>query len=246
MAVFDCHTVVEGYPLGGVANTLEQLQAVLREAGVDQALVASRRAMCADPVAGNRILNAMLEKADGLYGCVVAHLNRVEESVLAIRDLLGSRRFLAVALQAAHPGDPLPVLVADEVLTACRRFQKPILVPATDARGVEVALQLAKQYSMHRFVFVGMGGADWRSAIAAAHQSVNITLETSGPMDRAKIPAAIATLGSHRILFGSGAPDCDPAAALGLLTDSEISEADMRRIVHDNAARLFNLGGASE
>ena len=36
-------------------------------------------------------------------------------------------------------------------------------------------------------------------------------------------------------------PHLDPAAALGLLEDSEIAPADKRRIVHENAARLFNI-----
>ena len=41
--------------------------------------------------------------------------------------------------------------------------------------------------------------------------------------------------------FGSAMPSLDPAAGLGLLQDSEVSRTDQRRILHDNAAKLFNL-----
>ena len=86
-----------------------------------------------------------------------------------------------------------------------------------------------------------MGGADWRSGIAAAQQATNIFLETSGSLDRAKISAAVEALGPNRVVFGSGLPALDPAAALGLIKDSGISAAEQKRILYDNAYRLLNL-----
>src|SRR5207253_437212 len=124
----------------------------------------------------------------GLFGGLTAHLNRVDASLQAIRDLLGGKRFVSVMLTSLYPEEPLDSLVADEVLNACRRFQKPIYILTPNAACVHVGLELAKTYSMHKFVFLGMGGGDWRTAIAAAHQSVNIFLETSGELDRSKIP----------------------------------------------------------
>ncbi len=51
----------------------------------------------------------------------------------------------------------------------CRRYHKPIFLHTPNAACVEVALHVAKTYNMHKFIFLGMGGADWRTAIAAAH-----------------------------------------------------------------------------
>src|SRR5207253_10437773 len=137
---------------------------------------------------------------------------RVDASLQAIRDMLGVKRFVGVMLISTHPAEPLHPLVADEVLNACRRYQKPIFLSTPNAMCVETALQLARTYNMHKFIFLGMGGGDWRTGIAAAQQSVNIFLETSGAMDLTKIPAAVEAIGSHRILFGSGMPHIDPAA----------------------------------
>jgi predicted TIM-barrel fold metal-dependent hydrolase len=106
---------------------------------------------------------------------------------------------------------------------------------------VQVALQIAKTYSVQKFVFLGMGGMDWRTGIAAAQQATNIFLETSGPLDRAKLPAAVEAIGAHRVLFGSGSPYLDPAAAIGLVSEAEISPQAQRNILYENAARLFNI-----
>ena len=170
----------------------------------------------------------------------------MDASLQAIRDLMSSRRFVAVALISTDPTEPLHPLVADEVLNACRKYQKPVYIPTPNAACVEAGLHLAKTYNMHKFIFLGMGGADWRTGIAAAHQSVNIHLEMSGALDRAKLPAAIEAIGSHRILFGSGLPRLNPVASLGLIEDSGISALDRRRILRDNAIKVFNLDEAEE
>ncbi|HLV80133.1 MAG TPA: amidohydrolase family protein [Chthonomonadaceae bacterium] len=241
MPIFDIHTYLEGYLLPGINADAGQLAGLLEARGIDRAILISTRAIQADPLSGNRILNAMLDDQPRLYGCLVAHLNRVDASLQSIRDLLGSRRFAGILLVSTEPDRPLHPLLADEVLNACRRYQKPIFLSTPNAACVEVALQLATKYNMHKFVLLGMGGRDWRTGIAAAQQSVNISLEMSGVLDRVKIPAAVEQIGSHRIVFGSGVPRLDPAAALGLIEDSELSSLDRRRILNDNAVKLFHI-----
>lgn len=227
--------------LPGVNQNAGQVVQSMQARGIERTILMSARAAQADPLSGNRILRVMLDQGPGLYGCLVAHLNRVDASLQSIRDLLGNRRFLSILLTSTNPEEPLHPLVADETLNACRRYQKPIFVHTPNAACVETALHLAKTYNMHKFVFLGMGGADWRTAIAAAQQSVNIFLETSGALDRIRIPAAVEAIGGHRILFGSSFPHLDPAAALGLLEDCEISALERRRILNDNAFKLFNI-----
>ena len=241
MSIIDCQVYLEGNVLPGVNQNAAQLSGLLQSRGIERAVVLSSRAALVDALTGNRILKATLEQTQGLYGCLVTHTNRVDASVQAVRDLLGNKSFLAVLLTATDPAEPLSPLLADEILNACRRYQKPIFMHAPNAACVEMGLQLAKTYSMHKFVFLGMGGRDWRSGIAAAQQATNIFLETSGSLDRAKIGAAIEALGPNRVIFGSGLPALDPAAALGLIKDSGLSVAEQRRITYDNAARLLNL-----
>jgi len=241
MPIFDIHAYLEGYPVPGINQSAVQVQNLMRAREIERVVLLSARAAQVDPLSGNRILKAMIDQEPGMYGCLTAHLNRVDASLQAIRDLGGHRRFVGIMLISNDPKAPLQPLVADEVLNACRRYQKPIFLFTPNAACVEVGLHLAKTYNMHKFVFLGMGGADWRTGIIAAHQSTNILLETSGTLDRAKIHAAAEVIGPHRLLFGSGCPHLDPAAALGLIEESGLSANAMRSILHENAAKLFNL-----
>ncbi|HLI47245.1 MAG TPA: amidohydrolase family protein [Chthonomonas sp.] len=241
MSVIDCHVYIEGSPIPSTNQTAKTLAELLAGRGIDQAIVISTRAARLDPLSGNTILKNMLEQTQGLYGCLATHVRNQESSINAVRDLLGHRRFLGVLLTGDDPEEPLHPLSADEILNACRRFQKPIYLHAPNRLCVEVGLELAKRYHMHRFVLLGMGGSDWRAAILAAQQASNIFLEISGMLDLGRIPAAIEAVGAHRLLFGSGLPDLDPAAIIGLLEDSEISPSNRRRILSENAEKLFQL-----
>ena len=241
MHIIDCHVYLEGNLLPGLNQNVGQVSALLHARGIDRAVLLSERAARVDPLTGNRILKASLDQSEGLYGCLVTHVNRVDASIQAIKDMLANKKFVAVLLTGNDPNEPLHPLLADEVLNACRRYQKPVFLHTPNAACVEVALHFAKTYSTHKFVFLGMGGADWRTGIAAAHQAVNIFLETSGVMDRAKIAAAVEAVGPHRVVFGSGLPSLDPAAALGLIKDASIGQNEHRRLLYDNAFRLLNL-----
>ena len=241
MPIIDCHVYLEGNVLPGINQDAGQLTTLLESRGIDRALIFSSRAAQVDPVTGNRILKATLDQSPHLYGCLIAHLNRVDASIQIVRDMLGSRRFLGVLLVGSDPNEPLHPILADELLNVCRRYHKPVFLHTPNAACLETALHVAKTYNMHKFVFLGMGGADWRTAIAAAHASANIFLETSGALDRAKIPAAIRDVGAHRLLFGSNLPHLDPAAAMGMIKDATSSENERRRIFYDNAYRLFNM-----
>ncbi len=244
MPTIDSNIVLEGSVIPGKFHSAQDLSTLLTERGIDIAVARSARAAMVDPTAGNRILKSVLDMNSSLLGCVTAHLGRPKASLDSIKEHLGSRRFVAVMLAGSHPQEPLNPLIAEEILNGCRRYQKPVYVNCPNAACVAAALTLAKAYTTHRFVLLGMGGQDWDSAVAAAHQSSNIYLDISGALDVRKIPTAIETIGINRLIFGSGLPVCDPMAFLGLLEDSNVRPNDRRRILYDNAEKLFGLDAA--
>ena len=202
----------------------------------------SNHARFVDPLAGNRILRKVVEQGDGLYGCLITHVNRVDSSVSAMREQMPQRKFVGMAIAPARTGEPVTKILADEIINAYRRYSKPLFLFTPNAESVHEALEIARGYPMLKVIFLGMGGADWRTAIAAAHASTNVLLEIIRSLDRAKLPAAVETLGAHRILFGSSTPRVDAAAAAGLIEDSDLSADSRRRILQDNAQRLFQFG----
>jgi predicted TIM-barrel fold metal-dependent hydrolase len=242
MPIFDSQAFVEGYALPGVSHNAQQVAQALKQRGIDTAILFSSRAAQLDPLSGNKLLKAMLEPFPTLCAGLTAQLSRMDASLQAVRDLMAGRRFVGVYLVGEDVNAPLNIRNAEEILNSCRRYQKPIFLPTPNGHCVETALHLAKSFSMHKFVFLGMGGKEWRAAVSAADSAVNVHLEISGVLDPNKIPAAIEAIGGHRLLFGSSYPRQDPAATLGLLEEAEVTAINRQRILFDNMMKLLNLG----
>lgn len=230
-----------GSVIPGVSANAGVILAEAAARSIDAVVLMSAHARRVDPVAGNRVLARMIEQAPHLYGCLIANTSRAETSTAVMRELMPQRKFLAMAIVSGRWNDPVRRLVADELINSYRRYSKPLFLFTPNGEAVAAAMEIARAYPMLKVVLLGMGGAEWRAALAAAHQCTNILLETSGELDRAKIPAAVAAIGAHRILFGSGSPHLDAAAAMGLLEDSDLSEDARRKILYENAARLFGV-----
>jgi len=245
LPIFDAHTYLGGSLVPGVAHNAMVIQAAMKARGVDGAVLFSAHARSVEPLAGNRILKAMLNQGPELYGCLVAHVNRVEASITAMRELMPARKFVGMVIAGAQREQPVSRIIADELINAYRRFGKPLFLYAPCGDAVHAALEIAKSYPTLKVVLLGMGGPDWRTAVAAAHAATNIVLETSGTLDRAKLPAAVEAIGAHRLVFGSGSPHVDAAAAIGLVEDASISEEARCRILFENARKLFGLEASS-
>jgi predicted TIM-barrel fold metal-dependent hydrolase len=242
--VFDVHSYFGGSLVPGVAHSGAVIHATMQARGIEGAVLFAAHARNVDPLAGNRVLQKVLEQSPGCYGCLVTHVNRVDASVTAMRELMVSRKFVGMAMVGMRSDAPIPRIVADDIVNAYRRYGKPLFLYALNAEMTHAALEIARAYTMLKVILIGMGGLDWRTAIAAAHASTNIVLETSGALDRAKLPAAVEAVGAHRLIFGSGTPHVDAAAGLGLVEDSHLTDEARRRILSDNAHRLFGMDTA--
>ncbi len=85
-----------------------------------------------------------------------------------------------------------------------------------------------------------MGGDDWRSAVAAAKQHLNIYLEISGSLDSDKIGQAASVLTPRKLLFGSGIPYGSPHLTRALVeSDPTLTRPDRSRILSENAVALL-------
>lgn len=241
MAIFDIHWNLGGSVVPGVSHNAASIGTLMTARGIDGAVLFSTHARWVDTLAGNRILKAMVGQDERLYACLTTHTNRADKSIAVMRELMPLRRFVGMCVVGPRLDQPIDRMVGDEILNAYRRYTKPLFLYTPNAECVHAAMAIAKTFTMLKVVFLGMGGPDWRAAIAAAHACTNVLLETSGHPDRAKIPAAVEVLGAHRLVFGSDAPHTDAAAAVGLIEDSDLSDDARARILSENARRLFDL-----
>jgi len=78
-------------------------------------------------------------------------------------------------------------------------------------------------------------------AIAAARRSPNIYLATTAVMEPHWIRQAVRELGAEQVLFGSNAPVVWPSTQLLVIRQAELTEAEERKVLGENAARLYHL-----
>ncbi|MBC8103254.1 MAG: amidohydrolase family protein [Cytophagales bacterium] len=227
------------------------VRAALRERGITTAFVSSDLAARYDPVAGNDALAGALAATEdvSLRGWLVLHPDRVEDANTQLRRHFGSSRSFVGAALYADPVSGVPVTLrsAQEVITAYRRFSRPLLVETQSAEAMYEAVRIAQEVGTGiRVIASGMGGDEWREAVDLAAKPLNLFLDISGALTPEKIEYALDTLGGARkLLFASGAPATDPAAVLGMLNDLSLNAEDRERILSGNALRLFDAGEVS-
>ena len=103
---------------------------------------------------------------------------------------------------------------------------------------------LAERHPNVKMVMLHMGhahGVYVDAAIKVARRCPNIYLDTSGSPMSVKIREAYDTVGADRVLFGIDSPFHEPSVEIEKIRATYLPEDGLRRIFHDNAARLFGL-----
>jgi len=226
------------------ATDATKLQHAQQRARFDLVGVASRRALAGDIVGGNAELKMTLDVCPTLRGWVVINPLYPERSNEEMRRYVGNPKWLGAMLHPEMCGESLASGATREALNAYRRYTKPLLVHVKDEVAVRQLEDLAREFSTLKIVASGAGYEDWQACMWAAKRTVNIYLEPfSGGTHRGKLETILATIGPNRVLFASAYPDHNPGAALGLLVDAKLSDAEKQGVLTTNAVRLFNLRG---
>jgi predicted TIM-barrel fold metal-dependent hydrolase len=232
---------------------IEEVRGTLQKRKISLGCISSLLGRRYDLTAGNEaVANAVSDEPEAgdtdLRGWLVIHPARTAEVTEQMRRYLYSKRFVGAALYSDPlTGTPVTVSDAHDLLQAFRRFHKPLLVDTPNAAAMAEVVRIADEMSGIRVVASGMGGEEWREAIAMCAKPGNLFLDISGVLIPEKVEYAIEVLhGTRKLLFASGAPYTDPAAVLGLLDDLDLAADDRRRILYVNAERIFDLAPVVE
>lgn len=253
LRIIDVHCGWGATPAAPNWNTVDAIQEAMRHRGIRRAFISSLLARRYDLIAGNQALAERLpeEPVEGttdVRGWFVIHPARATEVIAQMREHLYAPRFVGAALYA-DPMTGLPVTVSDahDLVTAFRRYGKPLLVETPTAEAMREAIRIADDLAGVKVIASGMGGDGWREAIAMAGRASNLSLDIAGALVPEKIEYAIHILhGTRKILFASGAPNTEPMAVLALLDELNLSHEDRERILHLNAERLFGMEASQE
>jgi predicted TIM-barrel fold metal-dependent hydrolase len=224
------------------ATDAERLFRVQQRARFDLSGVASERALAGDIAGGNAETKNLVDNHPSMRGWVVVNPLYPERSSEDMRRYLGSSKWLGAMLDPTRTGERLASATTRELLTAYRRYTKPVLVHVPDEAAVSDLEVVAPEFSNIKFIAHGAAAGDWQSCMLAAKRLTNIFLEPfSGGAHRGKLEGILATLGPHRVLFASNFPGQNPGYALGLLYEAKLSDPEKQSILFVSAVRLFGL-----
>lgn len=241
--IIDCETYHVTTPMAGKAFGLSGLADQCREAGIEQAVVIAEGGIRPK----NRELADALDAFDGtgvvFDGCAWLNPHFGQEAVQELEIAVREWGFVGFKLMPTHHNFRPVGKVAHPLMQKA----KELGVPLTIHSGTFFAypLQIGVLADAFPDVPVIMDHMGYRyyvaEAIAAAERSPNIYLATTAVMEPHWIRQAVQQLGADRVVFGSNAPHVYPSTQLLVVHQAELSEADERMVLSENAARLYKL-----
>jgi len=242
MPIIDCYGQLGPQPYPTQAVTTDALEKLMTRFGVDMTFVASTEALRGSMRAGNAWLAEQIAEHARFRGYCVVNPLMFEASQEEMRKYLVKESFVGAILHEGYIDRPLNSDAMRSLVKSLLRYDKPLLLHIRDPRMINDLQEVAKEFPTQSFVVIHMADEHWPMAITLAAKTQNIRLETGGMVaDFDKLAEAVAVVGAHRLLFGSGMPLINPVYALGMIRDSAIIPTDKDRILSRNAVKLFNL-----
>jgi predicted TIM-barrel fold metal-dependent hydrolase len=239
--IFDAHMHVGDFPGFGVSLDQEGLIALMAECGLDRVVLFHPDNAYAAEVAA---------AVPGAYGLVWSNprmAGYVEETERYL-DEYGFRGIkLHPLLDGYHPNDP----AVHPLMRLAEERRVPVLVHTghpifTLPWSVE---ELAVQFPGVDVIFGHMGHGNIvyiNASIDIAVRRPNVYLETSGMPMHTKIREAVERVGPDRVLYGSDAPFHHPKVEMLKVELSGLTPELQKRVLGDNAQRLYFQEGSRE
>lgn len=253
--ILDIHAYIGKWPYWPVpASTAPQLLSVLDEAGIERAAICSTRTLFVNWEDGNQeTSNAVKQHAPRLVG--FACLGPLELSHTLGRgdfDFAGyeARGFRGIRLYPQHHTyqplyEPFIERIAEEAAARAWPVLLPLRVlmnwgvPSLDLGSMAA---LVERFPRTPWILAGVNYfQELRMAVSLLRRYPSVHLETSCIEGFEAIRKLVEECGSTRLLFGSGAPLQNAAAAVEKILRARISDSDRDAILGGNAARLLRL-----
>jgi len=232
------------------ASKTSDIMSMMRRYNIKYVILSSSKAITYDMIEGNNELSKILDYDEGLLGYVYVNPNYPELSKAEIRKYLGNPLFKGVGeIHPEYSGIPLNSKSLISIIEEAANYNKPMLIHTYSREHISHIAELANKFPDTIFIAAHMGGSarfgtglSWKSAIAAAKEHSNLYLEIcQTTLERGKIEEAVDAIGADKILFGSDLTLLNPAHAIGMIIEADISKSDKEKIFYLNAERIFKL-----
>ncbi len=241
--IIDCEMYHLTVPLAGKVFGLAGLEELAREAGISRACVVAEFAIrpknrqLADELTVFQAARALF------FGCAWINPHLGDEAVHELEICVKEWGFRALKLMPTHHAFRSASTVAHSLMRKAEELNIPITIHSGTffAHPLEIGV-LAEAFPRVPVIMDHMGYRyHVAEAIAAAKRAPNLYLATTAVMEPHWIRQAVKELGAERVMFGSNAPYVFPSTQLLVLHQAELSEADEKKVLGENAARVFHL-----
>jgi predicted TIM-barrel fold metal-dependent hydrolase len=244
--IVDCELYYHGQegPGGGEGARIQQLDALCREAGVDRAvLMPTPTFRPRNRLVAESLRTAPPRARDRFLGCALVNPHFGEDAVAELRTAVRDWGFRCAKLMPSLHAVNLVGRLAHPVMAAARELGVPVTIHSADspAHPLEIG-EIAAAFPDVPVIMDHMGYRNHTgAAIAAAKRAPNLYLMTTAVMEPHVISDGVRAIGADRVLFGSNGPSVPPDVQILVIRRAELSPADERKVLGENAAGLFRL-----
>jgi len=236
MKIIDLNVQVGKLPLWGNDFDTSKLLEYMTEQGVMGSVVSSTISSI-DFSKGNELVFNIIKANPRLLGMLAVNIDFLDESLDQMKKYLTNSNFIAIKIIS---NKKITLSDCDALLNAHRRYATPIFIEGNNADEAISIGEIAKEFNQMKFVLLGMGGNDYKTAVSVARRCINIYLEISGSLDPHKIKYAASAIGSHRMVYGSNIPYIEGTVFKSLIENSGIESREILDLYYNSAKRLFN------
>jgi predicted TIM-barrel fold metal-dependent hydrolase len=219
---------------------IAQVGAYADRFGVEVLCFSSREAST-DLDGGAARLSEVLGRDPRFRGWLTLSPHQPEQSHELARQYLVKSKWVGARLEQGNDADSIATAGGREVLNACRRYSRPVLLTASTPATLAAAVATAKEFHTVKFLLSPQTESLTSNTVAAIKDTVNVSfLPSVIHTERGIVEQAIAVLGERRVVWGSDWGSCQPTAAIGMMKDSAISAMQRERMTYRNAKELLS------
>jgi len=220
--------------------SLDEVDAILARYDIELCIFSSALAVMHDFREGNAWLKHAIAGRQRMAGYVTINPHYPDESRADLDAYLPLPNFLGVKYHTHYTNSRADSPLALKLLEDVQQRGVPILLHASAGQIANVAKALPDlRLIMPHFTLLAGPEASLLAGLP------NVWVDFSGTDSHwGRVSEAVELLGHQRVLFGSDVTLIDPARALGMVDDADLTEEQCECILRRNAVDLFGLAKA--
>ena len=236
--IVDVNTLFGPMPFASADMTVDALLALMQKHGVGQACTLSTLGVLLDATGGNGATRAATAEHAALLPAATFNPTTFFGDPTPLQNLRADG-FRMVRFFPCEQNWPMAFAPFASLLEALQTARIPVMIGVNRIGEITALQNILGSYPAP----VILSGVDYTllaEAISALRRFDRWHLETSQLLAPGCIAQAAATVGTERLLFGTGAPAYPIAAALQTLHYAGLSDAQRGHILADNARRILS------